>query len=126
MNKGFTLTELIIVTAIVGIMVAFDSPQFAVTKERGLDKEARATLALIQAAEKVYRQEIISYFPTPSGTTSNIPTINNSLRLNLPASSKWTYTVDSTAQQATAAHSGRTCTLTFTGSDSTCSGAGCP
>lgn len=109
MYKGFTLIELIIVIIIIAILVAFALPQFAVTKERALDKEARAALALIQAAEKVYKMEAASYYPIPAGTTSDITGVNGinaQLRLSLPASSPtstWIYSVDSASlpQRAT-------------------------
>ncbi|MDD5120852.1 MAG: type II secretion system protein [Candidatus Omnitrophica bacterium] len=127
MHKGFTLVELIIVITVIGILVAFASPQFAVTKERALDREAKATIALIQAAEKIYKMEEGPYYPSPAGSTSNIANINANLRLSLPVSSSaWTYTVNSAAQTATATRSGRTWTATFTGGDPSCSGAGCP
>ena len=98
MYKGFTLTELIIVIVIIGIIIAFASPQFIATKERALDKEAKVVIALIQAAEKTYRMEQTFYYPYPAGTATDVTNINNYLRLSLPvvgASSIWNLSVNS-------------------------------
>jgi len=97
MRTGFTFVEVIIVLIIIGIVVSFAVPQFAVTKERALDKEAKASLAIMRAAERIYKMESGAYYPS-SGNTSVINDINTYLKLNLPpaASSNWSYTVFST------------------------------
>jgi len=126
MFKGFTLIELIIVVVVIGILVAFASPQFAVTRERALDREARAAIALIQAAEKIYRMEEGLYYPSPSGTETSIPNINNLLRLDLPTDATgWVYSVNSSAQQATARRNkpgGRAYSIPFNSDTITCAG----
>lgn len=124
MRKGFTLLELVIVVVVIGILVALASPQFAVTKERALDKEARATISLIQAAEKVYRMEVGYYYPLGTTTTS-IPNINTNLRLSLPqpANPTWNYEVSGSGTSATATRNktgGRDLSITFTSDTVTC------
>jgi prepilin-type N-terminal cleavage/methylation domain-containing protein len=122
-TRSFTLTEVIIVVIVIGILVAFAMPQFRATKERSLDKEAKAAVALIQAAEKIYKMEEGPYYPWPAGSTSNITNINTWLKLSLPSSSGWTYVVDSANQQATATRNiagGRTFTISFTSDAITC------
>ncbi len=130
MRKGFSIVELIIVVVIVGILSTFAVPQFAVTKERTLDNEAIALLGLIRAAERAYRMEESTYYPSV-GSDSAIATINSNLRLSLPATSSWTYIVASTGiSTATRTGGPRTPRVWSLNASAacekpTCNGAGC-
>jgi prepilin-type N-terminal cleavage/methylation domain-containing protein len=131
-KKSFTLMEMLVVIIIIGILAALALPGFGVTKERVLDREAKANLALIQAAEKIYRMEAGVYYPS-SGSESNIVNINTFLRVNLPTGGlSWSYATDTASTQITATRvpSGRVWTLTYTEAvDAThpaCTGTGCP
>lgn len=93
MNKkdiGFNLLELMAVLIIIGILAIIAIPQFRVARESTLDREVRANLRLIQAAEKIYRMEVSVY-----SSAADISTINTRLLLDLPASTNWNYKVDS-------------------------------
>ena len=102
-KKSFTLTEVLISIAIVSILAALALPNYSVTKEVTLNREAKASLALIRAAEKIYRMENNFYYPRPTasgGETSDISGvdgINNNLKLGLPESGTpaWSIIVDS-------------------------------
>ena len=122
--------ELLVVIIIVGILGALALPDFGGSKERALDKEGKAVLRLIQAAEKIYRMELTRYYPYAGGTDNTISTINQYLRLSLPGGSKWTYTVDATNQKADASRGAgkRIFSIPFTSDTITCTAAdgSCP
>ncbi|MDD5432940.1 MAG: prepilin-type N-terminal cleavage/methylation domain-containing protein [Candidatus Omnitrophica bacterium] len=102
MKKAFTLLELIVVVVIVGILATFAMPQFEITKERALDREAQGTLGLLRAAERAWFMEHNrTFYPPGGGTTSDPVAISRDLRVDLNTQN-WTYTVDSGALQARA------------------------
>jgi prepilin-type N-terminal cleavage/methylation domain-containing protein len=87
--KGVTLLELLSVLLIIAILVALALPRFSMMKERALDKEAKANLKLLQAAEKIYRMEYSAYI-----SCADNDAINSTLRLFLPKGDtrSWDYT----------------------------------
>lgn len=131
-KKSFTLTEILVVVIIVGILAALGFPGYQRTRERVLDREARSVLSLLQAAEKIYRMEAGFYYPS-AAVTNVIADINSFLRVDLPAgAASWSYQVAgtgsgdiSTATRAATA-GGRVWSLTHTGNTSTCAGTDCP
>ena len=134
---GFTLIELCVVLVIIGILLTFALPQFAATKEHLLDKEAKSTLALIRAAEKIYKMEYSAYYPSdaagnPTGATQDVSQMNVFLKLSLPDNNKtpWIHKVNSTTKVATSIRRGagdREWEIPLSGdNDPTCSGAPCP
>lgn len=92
MRPGFTLVELIIVVIIIGILATFAMPQYAKSKERSLDNEAKVNLVMIQAAENLYKIEVSSFYAATGGTAH--ADLNSHLNISLPpAGEKWNYTV---------------------------------
>ncbi len=121
--RGYNLIEIIIVVIIIGILVTFAMPQFAKTRERAFDNEAKANLRLMQAAEKIYKMEIGGYY----GPSNVIAAINTNLKLSLPATSKWNYSVAASGDASAVRTTGdRTWSLGIAADDPGCVGAGCP
>lgn len=112
MKSGFTLTEVLIVVIIIGILASLGLPQFYKTIGKALTKEAIANLKLIAAAEKVYRMEIGGYYPQnpPEG---DIADINSYLRLYFTNETNWDYTITTAAPNTFTATADRTGTGTY-------------
>ena len=60
-ESAFTLIELLIVTAIIGILSAIAIPQFAEYRARGFDARARSDLRNVATAEEAYYIDQASY-----------------------------------------------------------------
>lgn len=79
-GTGVTLTELIIVVVIIGILASLGLTGYVKTIEKSKSQEAIANLRLIRAGEKIYRVENNTYVtPAPNDYSG----INNTLRLNI-------------------------------------------
>ena len=94
-RAGMTLMELLIVIIVIGILAAIALPNFTPMREKAIEKEAIASLKLIQAAEKIYRMEAGDYYPmnVASNPTyiSDQSQLNDNLKLMLPISGPWLY-----------------------------------
>lgn len=69
-----------------------------------MNREAKATLALIRAAEKIYRLEQGYYYPYPylvPPTVDNAADINSYLKLSLPESASVTWAVSIDGSEGT-------------------------
>ncbi len=88
--------EILIVTLVIAILVALALPNFKKSREYAFNKEAKANLKLIQAAERIYYIENAFFMPRPGSEPSNSTMINSYLRLTLPTGSHpnnmWNYT----------------------------------
>lgn len=90
-----TLIELLTVIIIIGILVTLGFVNYTASREKALDSEAKSSLRLILAAERVRFNESdldpAQYIiPTPNTTQG----INDTLKLVIPTSNpSWNYTI---------------------------------
>ncbi len=123
-NKGYTLTEMLVVIIIVGILAALALVNYTKSKEQTIDKEAKANLKLVQAAQKIYRMENTFYYPNTG--SADTAAINTNLRLSMPegAGRNWSYSSNvTTPGQAVATRNkagGRSWNLPVANDDPTC------
>ncbi|HBZ72713.1 MAG TPA: pilin, partial [Deltaproteobacteria bacterium] len=74
-REGFTLIELMIVVAIIGILAAIAIPNFLKFQLRSKTGEAKANLAAIRTAEEGYFSEYSTYVvaaQNPGGNPTNL------------------------------------------------------
>lgn len=102
-KKSYTLIEILVVMVVIGILASLGLPNYGKLKEKALDREAKATLALMRAAQKIYKMENSSYYPEAAPTSTEDPVlINEKLRLSLPTViTKWRYGVDNDSGEGT-------------------------
>jgi len=102
---------MVVTLVIIAILVALAWPNYSAVKEKALDREAKSSLALIRAAEMVYRLEQGFYYPRPAGTADIATNINNFLKLSLPETTSptplWSISINSNPTEfATATRTG--------------------
>lgn len=72
-QKGFTLIELMIVVAIVGILGAIAYPSYQDSVRKGRRAEARAALAELLQQQERYMTQNNTYYAIATAGTQNIP-----------------------------------------------------
>jgi prepilin-type N-terminal cleavage/methylation domain-containing protein len=71
-DHGFTLIELMIVIAIIGILAAIAIPQFSAYRKRSYNSSAQADVRNIATAEEAYYVESSGYTSTLSTLTGSV------------------------------------------------------
>jgi type IV pilus assembly protein PilA len=67
-EKGFSLVELTIVVAIIGVLAALAIPNFMSSSAKAKQSEAQLILKQIYAMQHTYRQEKDAYYPCDGST----------------------------------------------------------
>ena len=132
---SFTLTELMIVVIIVGIMAAFAVANYTRSIERSHRRDAETQLTNIWSAEQIYRAQYGQYWPSDEGSHL-ISEINSTLGLGIiPNGMTYsctgvltsnTFTCTAVRQPPAASFTIRVAQAQIDGTNPSCSSGSCP
>jgi len=74
-SKGFTLIELMIVVAIIGILSAIAIPKFADLIRKSNEGATKGNLGALRSAISIYYGEMEGWFPIPTATDTGLGAI---------------------------------------------------
>ncbi len=74
MSQGFTLIELMIVVAIIGILAAIAIPQFANLVAKSQEGRTKANLGTIRSALSIYYGDTEGWYPSSTGNLAGLST----------------------------------------------------
>jgi type IV pilus assembly protein PilA len=72
-KSGFTLVELLVVVAIIGILAAIAIPQFAAYRKRGFEAAVRSDLKNAAIAQEAYYAAFVRYQDATPADAINLP-----------------------------------------------------
>lgn len=79
LQKGFTLVELLIVIAIIGVLAALLMSNFIGVRQRARDAQRKSDLKQVQSALELYRSDVGTYPSCTSSASCNFPSCGSSL-----------------------------------------------
>lgn len=90
-SLGFTLVELLIVIAIIGILSALLMANFIGVRQRARDAQRKADLRQMQAAFEIYRSDTSSYPTTMPACNSPLVNLTTTYMAKMPCDLTTTY-----------------------------------
>jgi type IV pilus assembly protein PilA len=100
-KKAFTLIELMIVVAIIGILAAIAVPNFVKFQCRSKQSEAKGNLKALYVAEEAYRAESDTYASVNTINAGNVSAGISNLIGFVPKGGKTRYSYDATGDATT-------------------------
>jgi prepilin-type N-terminal cleavage/methylation domain-containing protein len=97
-ERGFTLIELVVVLAILGILIALAVPRYLASRRQALAVEAKNTLAELKTTSWGYYQGYNTWAGLPVGTITG----SNTLGIQPPGGGCWDYSIESATDLAIA------------------------
>ncbi len=129
-RSGFTIIELLVVVALIGLIAAFTIPDFSKSIAKSHERDLVMQLTTLHGASLIYEAQNGAYWVATNET--NIGTINNALNINLIAQdgSTFDYTSDGSTFTFDGTWNGFTVRVTEApiapGTNPSCGGGTCP
>jgi len=131
-KKGFTLTELIVVVVVLGLMISFAIPSYTNSIRKSHERDMILQLSVLHSSNLIYRAQQGTYWDTSGVLENDLTVINATLGINIISNDGTTYSynsADGTAFTATATWDDFTVQVDegpVTGTNPACSAGNCP